>query len=164
MCIRDRLISVVTFLYLISELARMRGIAFPFFSFVTLRAAEKSEALEFVTSPIFYALGIILSLLLFPTPANYASIATLTLGDGCAAIFGKIYGKTTLPFNKGKNIEGTISGMVFAFLGSLVFIDPINALITAALGMIAESLPLPINDNLAIPLTSGIVSTLILTF
>lgn len=157
------LISAVTLLYIASELARMQSINFPVFSFITLKAAGKSEALEFVTSPIFYALGIILSLLLFPTPIGYISIATLTLGDGCATIFGKIYGRRVFPFNKGKKVEGTFSGLFFAFLGSLFFIDPVTAFIAAAIGMIAESLPLPINDNLVIPLTSGIALSLIFT-
>jgi dolichol kinase len=40
-------------------------------------------------------------------------------------------------------------------------VNPIHALIAAAVGMTIECLPLTINDNLAIPLSSGMTLTLI---
>jgi dolichol kinase len=72
------------------------------------------------------------------------------------------FGKTKLPFNKGKNIEGTIFGFILAFLGAMIFIDPARALIAAAVGMLVEGVPSPINDNLTIPLVTGFVLFLIM--
>lgn len=156
------LIMAVTSVYTISEILRMLGKNLPFFSTITLKAADKSELQEFVTGPIFYALGMMLSLLLFRAPVSYACIAILTLGDGSAAVFGKRFGRTVFPFNKGKKIEGSLTGLVFAFLGSLLFIDPTRALIGAFAGILAECLPSPIDDNITIPLVSGVA--LALTF
>ena len=155
------LILLVTLLYITSEFSRIRGVDLPLFSTITRRAALKPELYEFVASPIFFAIGVMLSLLLFPTPINYASISVLTLGDGFATIFGKMIGRTTFSFNKGKMVEGSIFGFLFAFLGAMLFVTPIQALIAAAIGMIMESLPLPINDNLTIPIISGLVLTLL---
>jgi dolichol kinase len=42
-----------------------------------------------------------------------------------------------------------------------MFVDPVKALIGAFLGMLIEVLPLPINDNLTIPLAAGLALTLI---
>jgi len=149
------LIFIVTSLYIISELARIMRITFPIFTSITTRAAVKLELYEFTTAPIFYAFGIILSLIIFPPQFAYASIAILTLGDGAASLFGKKFGKTPYPFNKAKNLEGSIFGFIFALSGAVFFVDPIGAFIAAMAGMLAECLPLPLNDNLTIPLTAG---------
>ncbi|MBE0512752.1 HAD-IB family phosphatase [Candidatus Bathyarchaeota archaeon] len=155
------LILILTLLYIISEVARLLGINFPILSAITWRAANKSELYEFATAPIFFALGIVFSLILFPASASYASIAILTLGDGFANIFGRKFGSVTFPFNKGKNVEGSIFGFLFASVGAMIFVDPVKAFVGAAAGMLIECLPLPISDNLAIPLASGLVLTLI---
>ena len=154
------LIVLVTLLYIASEFGRIRGRDFPFFSAITRRAAIKPELQEFASSPIFFATGVALSLLLFPTPVNYASVAVLTLGDGFARIFGRTMGRTAFPFNKGKMLEGSILGCLFASLGAMVFVDPTKALAAAITGMIVESLPLPVNDNLTIPIITGLTLTL----
>jgi HAD superfamily phosphoserine phosphatase-like hydrolase len=152
------LIFIVTLLYIASEFARIEGINFPVISSITCRAATKPELHEFVTAPIFFAVGIILALLLFPEPVNYASIAIFALGDGAATLFGRKLGKRVFPFNKGKRVEGTIFGFIFALLGALLFVpSPLKALIGAAVGMLMEALPTPISDNLTIPLTAGLV-------
>jgi len=127
---------------------------------VTRRAALKPELHEFVTAPILFALAITVSLILFPIPINYASIMILALGDGSATLFGKSFGRTVLPFNKRKRVEGSIFGFLFAFLGSLLFVSPIKAFVGAAAGMLMECLPTPISDNLAVPIVSGLVMTI----
>ena len=156
------LILFVAVLYTLSEIARVRGVNIPILSSITWNAANKTELYQFATSPIHFALGIAISLLIFPEPIRYVAIATLTLGDGCAHIFGMKFGRTRLPFNKGKNLEGTIFGFLFAFLGAMIFVDPVRALIAAAVGMLVEGLPSPINDNLTMPLASGLILTLIM--
>jgi len=155
------LILFVAVLYTLSEVARVHGINFPILSSITWNAANKTELYEFATPPIHFALGIAISLLIFPAPIRYVAITTLTLGDGCAHIFGMKFGRTHLPFNKGKNLEGSIFGFLFAFLGAMFFVDPVRALIGAAVGMLVEALPIPINDNLTMPLASGLILTLI---
>jgi len=155
------LILLITVLYILSELARVYGINIPILSSITWNAANKTELYEFAAAPIYFALGIAISLLTFPAPIQYVAITTLTIGDGCAHIFGMKFGRTPLPFNKGKNLEGTLFGLLFAFLGSMIFVDPIRALIAAAVGMLVEALPLPLNDNLTMPLTSGLTLLLI---
>ncbi|MDG6221861.1 MAG: HAD-IB family phosphatase [Candidatus Bathyarchaeota archaeon] len=156
------LIVLVTGLYTLSEIARIRGVNIPVLSFITWKAANKTELYEFATSPIFFALGIALALFVFPEPINYASIAVLTLGDGGAHVFGMKFGKHPLPSNKGKSVEGTIAGFFCAFFGALFFVSPVMALVAAAVGMLIEGLPNPLNDNLLLPLVSGFVLVLIM--
>jgi len=156
------LILLVTLLFTASELVRLEGTHAPLFSAVTQKAALKPELYEFVTAPIVFALAIVISLTLFPVPINYASIMILALGDGSATLLGKKIGRTVFPFNKGKRVEGSIFGFLFAFLGALLFVvSPVKALVGAAAGMLVESLPTPVSDNLAVPLVSGIAMMII---
>jgi phosphoserine phosphatase len=155
------LILLIALIYIISEFARVRGKNLPILSSITLNAVNKTEFYEFATAPINFALGVAISLLLFPAPIRYVAITILTLGDGFAHIFGMKFGKHRIPFNKGKNLEGSISGFLFAFLGSLLFVDPIRALIAAIFGMIIEALPLPLNDNFNMPIATGLLLLLI---
>jgi HAD superfamily phosphoserine phosphatase-like hydrolase len=146
--------------YIASELVRMEGMAVPLLSSITLNATTDSERYEFATTPVLLALGVILSLLLFPAPMNYTAVAIVCLGDSAASIFGKLFGRTRIPFNKMKNLEGSVAGLFFAFLGASVFLAPLQALVGAIAGMIVESLPLPVNDNLSTPLVTGALLTL----
>ena len=150
------LIFLVALLYVTSETMRMLGVRLPIISDVTSMAAGDSELQGFVASPLFYALGIIISLVLFPEAISYTSIAVLTLGDGFASVFGRKLGRRNLPFNKNKTVEGALGGFLLALAGSLLFIGPYGALIASAAGMLAEVLPLPLDDNITIPLTSGL--------
>ena len=155
------LLFLTTLTYMAAELARVERKNIPLISSITLNATALSERYEFVLAPIFLALGIILSLILFPTPINYASIAIVSLGDSTASIFGKIFGKTSVPFNKGKSLEGSIAGFAFAFFGAAFFLHPLQAFIGAIVSTVVESLPLPINDNLSTPLATGAILTLL---
>jgi len=150
------LIFVVTLLYIVSELARMLGVNVPVMSTITWEAAIQPEIYEFVTAPIFFAMGIMLALLLFPPPVSYASIAIFTMGDSIATISGKKIGNRVFFYNRGKKVEGTFLGFLFASLGASVFVSPLKALAGAAFGMMAESLPAPVSDNLTIPLVAGL--------
>jgi len=155
------LIFIVTLVYVMSELARLQGFNFPITSTITWNAAITSEIYEFVTSPIFFAVGIFLALILFPFPVGSASIAIFTLGDSLATLFGKRLGRHVFPYNKGKKIEGTLFGFFFAWLGASFFINPLKALVGAAVGMFVETLPTPVSDNLTIPLISGLAFLMI---
>ncbi len=150
------IIFLFALLYVASELSRLEGTGFPILSAITKRAAINPELYGFAVDPIFFALGITLTLILFPERISYASIAVLTLGDSFAGIAGKTLGKTMLPFNKGKKLEGSIFGFFFALMGALFFVNPTKALIGAFVGMLAESLPLPVSDNLTVPLACGL--------
>jgi dolichol kinase len=155
------LIIAVTFLYAASEVAMMEGKRVPIISWIVHNAATKAELHEFATAPVFFALGILFTLLLFPISVSNAAIATFALGDSAAAIVGKTFGRKRLSFNKGKTLEGLAAGLFAGFLVALVYVNPLKALAAAATATIVESLPLPINDNLTIPLTTALVLTLI---
>ncbi|MBN1244933.1 HAD-IB family phosphatase [Candidatus Bathyarchaeota archaeon] len=156
------MICVVSLVYSLSELARMNRKNLPVISTITRNAASPAELYEFTAAPLYFAAGILLTLLLFPAPVNGAAIAIFTLGDSTASLFGGLISKKPLPFNKGKTLEGSLAGFFFAFLAGSFFVSPVLALIGAAVAMIIESLPLPVNDNILIPLGTGLALMLII--
>ncbi|MBM4401358.1 MAG: HAD-IB family phosphatase, partial [Crenarchaeota archaeon] len=108
------LICIVMALYVISELSRMNRKNLPIISTITRNAASQAELYEFAAAPLYFAIGILLTLLLFPAPVSNAAIAIFALGDSTASFFGGRLSKKPLPFNKGKTLEGSIAGFIFA--------------------------------------------------
>ena len=155
------LILAVVALYTLSELVRMEGKNLPLFSQITNLAASQTERYEFVSAPLYFAMGILLTLVLFPAPASSAAIAIFAAGDSTASIFGG-FSKKVLPINKGKSLEGTIAGFIFAFLAGSLFITPWKALIGAFVAITIEAAPLPVNDNILMPLLAGLSLTFLL--
>ncbi|MGD0159809.1 MAG: haloacid dehalogenase-like hydrolase [Candidatus Bathyarchaeia archaeon] len=155
-------ILFVTAFYVISELTIMERGNLPVISSITRHATTPEEQYEFRAAPIFYAFGILFTLLLFPRPASYAAIVIFVFGDSAASIFGKMFGRNVLAFNKGKTLEGSLFGFVFAFSAAVFFVNPFIAASGAAAAMLIETLPLPINDNLVLPLVTGALLTLLL--
>jgi dolichol kinase/phosphoserine phosphatase len=153
-------IVVVLIFYAASEYLRTEGKKMPLINFITKQAASQNELYQLVLAPVYFALGILFTLLLFPTPVSTAAIAIFALGDSTASLFGRCLARTPLPLNKDKSLEGSAAGFFFAFLAGSVFISPLVALVGAAVAMFIEYLPLPINDNLLMPLFTGL--TLIL--
>ncbi len=156
------MISLVIIVYVISELARLGGKNLPIVSEITRYAASQAELYDFAAAPLYFAVGILMALLLFPAPINAVAIAIFTLGDSAASIFGGTLSKKPLPFNKGKTLEGSLAGFFFAFLAGSVFVSPVYALIGAVVAMTIEFLPLPVNDNILIPVGTGLALALIL--
>lgn len=155
------LICGVITLYAVSELSRLDGKNLPVVSAITRCAVSQSEMYDFAAAPIYFAIGILVTLLLFPAPASSAAIAIFALGDSTASIFGGLISRTPLPFNKSKTLEGSLAGFFFSFLAGSFYISPFSALIGAAVAMTIEWLPLPVNDNILIPVFAGLTLWLI---
>jgi dolichol kinase/phosphoserine phosphatase len=154
------LISAITLLYALSEVKRMERASLPVVSSVTRAAATQPELFEFATAPMFFALGILLTLIIFPSSVSSVAIAAFSLGDSTASFFGGAFGKRPLPFNKGKTLEGSVSCFFFAFCAALFFTTPTFALLAAVATTTIESFPWPLNDNLVTPLLTGLVLVL----
>ena len=152
------LITLLSVFYLIAERFRLNGKEMPYVTRITNLAtrADTESQHEVILSPIYLAIGIASSLLLFSEPISYVAIIALTLGDGVSSIIGKKYGKYKIPKTT-KTFEGTASGILCVFLGSLFFVSPQLALFAAIVSMTLEALPIPINDNIRVPIGTGIV-------
>jgi dolichol kinase len=109
---------------------------------------------------------------LFPKEIVYASIAVVGFGDSVATIIGVTMGRHKLPYSEQKSVEGTLAGIIAAFLASLIFVTPAQAFVGSAGGMLLESVVdlqtirelnsqaafrFFLNDNFLIPIFSGLL-------
>jgi len=119
-----------------------------------LRQSEFDEGLTGATWLLF---GSTITLYLFPIQIAVPSLLFLTVGDAFAAIIGK-----GIPVGKigDKHLSGTIAGIVTS-CGIALWINqhlPGEIIILSSVAsMLVEVAPLPMNDNLTIPLTGGLV-------
>lgn len=104
----------------------------------------------------YLAFACLLSSFIFPKPIAVAVMGYLILGDGVAGLVGKNWGVRGLAF--GKTVEGTVAGLIVNLLvGIIVFREAGPALIGALIASFAELMPLPLDDNFAIPIIAGLV-------
>jgi glycerol-3-phosphate acyltransferase PlsY len=116
-----------------------------------LRPSEKRT----FTGSSYYLLGIFLALLIFPKPIAEASMFILIIGDTMAAFVGTMWGRTKI---WGKSLEGSLAFLVSscAILALLGRVGMHVAVVGALVATVVELLPLSINDNLTIPISSGV--------
>lgn len=100
---------------------------------------------------VWLAIGVTFPILFIPSD-NFnvvcAIIMIAAVGDSFSTIVGKVYGKHKIG---GRTVEGAITFIISGFLGALIFVDPLLALILAFVGSVIELLAF-FDDNLLIPL------------
>lgn len=110
----------------------------------------------------YYVMGALLSVLFFEKEIAIMSLSFLMVGDFFAALVGMKWGKTKLIGNK--SLQGSLACFCACFLISYFALN-FRLTLMGAIGSITatlvELLPLKINDNLAIPVLSGLAMTLI---
>ncbi|MBM3214501.1 hypothetical protein FJZ36_06270 [Candidatus Poribacteria bacterium] len=123
----------------------------------------RADEFRGVTGAGYYLLGSFLAVALFSPSIAIAAMLFLIFGDFAAALVGTAIGKIRL-FAR-KSLEGSLACFIACFgLGLLLFwqvkpdwsIGVRLALSGAIAATLAELLPLRINDNLTIPLFSGL--------
>lgn len=163
---REEALTVYAALFttvLIIDTARLKIPAFNRFVFARFGSFVRPTEANKLTGTSPYILGIGLTLYFYRSDIATAAVCFLAVGDVAATTIGERYGKTKIGE---KSLEGTLAFVAAAvaagFLLSLA-VPLMHGLILA--GAIAaagaELLPLPVNDNLVIPLVSGGVMELI---
>ena len=127
-----------------------------------------------ITGTGYYLIGAFLSILVFRKPFAIVSLCFLIIGDFFAALVGVHWGRTKIVAKK--SLEGSLACFVACFTIAFLFlvnpgildVDQENfgwnvAAAGALAATLAELFPLGINDNLMIPLVSGLVMTIVVT-
>lgn len=116
---------------------------------------RKEEYEGRMTGATWMLFGSTITIFLFPKEVAVAAIIFLSVGDTFTAWIGQLY-----PVGKigKKSISGTVAGVISSCLVLLVLplsISPSLIIFGAIFSMGVELVPLPINDNLTIPLSGA---------
>lgn len=119
-----------------------------------------------VTAATILAFATLLAFLIFPKGVAALSLLLVAVGDPAASLVGRRRGRIRFG---AKSVEGTLAFLAAALLVALVLwaagvYSPLWAgVLAAAVAALVEAVcggPLPVDDNLAVPLVAGAVLTL----
>jgi dolichol kinase len=106
-----------------------------------------------LVSSVWYLVGMLLVVGAFPRGIALPSILVLALADPAASYVGRRWGRTRLG-------TGTVTGSLTLAVTSLIVLVPFvgvgPALATSVVASAVEALPWGLNDNLTIPVSSGL--------
>jgi len=152
------LLIIGTLGYTFMEYLRLCGVNVPVISSLTSMASRSRDMGRFVMGPVTLGMGALLALLLYPSPVAAIAIYALAFGDGLASLIGKVFGRLRPAFLHGKSIEGSLACFAAVFFSAYVVCGDMRiTLIAAFTAMAVEALPLEDYDNLALPVTVGLV-------
>ena len=121
----------------------------------------RRHEIDALTGATYLMLSSLACVLLFRPFIALASICFLVIGDSLAAMVGRSFGRTKFFL---KSFEGAAAGFAGCLLiGTVLMLLPYSdlslprMLIGAAIAMIAELLPIPLDDNIRVPLAAGAV-------
>jgi diacylglycerol kinase (CTP) len=124
-----------------------------------MRESEKNS----VSGMPFYALGVSLSLFFFPERIAVLSVLFLVFADPIASFFGILYGRDKIFPNK--SLQGTIAAFSVCYIVTLVyglFYSTPNmrllvfSILGGIIGAVSELCSQFVDDNLCIPVISGL--------
>jgi len=159
----NRLAVILSLLFLafffVLDLIRLnwsRGneIAYRHFSWL-LREGERKG---FNTS-IYFALSCLICALFFEKRVTVLCITLLCVGDPIAAIIGSRYGTVRI---LNKSLQGSLACFVACFLVAQFLFDPAIAFWAAITATFFELISSRLNDNLSIPIFTGLMVTMLL--
>ncbi|MCL2063926.1 MAG: phosphatidate cytidylyltransferase [Candidatus Cloacimonetes bacterium] len=164
---KDTLILLL-FLTLLSigiELLRLENKNFQkYFLFIFGVMLRKHEINDF-TGASYLLTSAIVCVAFFPADIAFAAMAFLSIGDTVAALVGMNFGKRIF-IDSSKTFEGTLACFVATFLfGLFVFWNNPGIAFFGALAVcISEAINIKIDDNVKIPIISGIVMSIVFIF
>ena len=126
----------------------------------------RREELHSLTANSFYVLGMATVVLAFPKPIALLAVLYLALGDPAAAIVGTRWGRRRIGIGN-KSVEGMAANGFVCFVATflvglfLFHLQIDKAFALAVLGssaaMIAEVIPMPLDDNFTLPVISAML-------
>lgn len=120
------------------------------------RAGRKVPGATHYLSGTYWLISVLLVLVFFPSGIAYASILILSVGDTAAGL-SKRFGRIRNPFNRERSMASWVVQFFGSFSSCLLYVHPLIAFVGSAVGALVESLKIPLDDNLSVPLCTALV-------
>jgi phytol kinase len=153
---------LATFVTVAVDLLRLSDRRLRGFFLRLFRSVIRPHEEEHLLGSTHYMIAALLSVVVFDHAIAIAALAFLVLGDAAAAIIGKRFGT---PLFWGKSPQGSIACLVVCLMvGWPLLPSPWLALVGAVTATVAEAMPSPLDDNMRVPIFSGIAMQLAARF
>jgi len=136
---------------------RLRGFFLRLF-----RSLIRSHEEEHLLGSTYFMIAALLSVLVFDKTIAIAALTFLIIGDTVAAVVGKKYGT---PMYWGKSLQGSLACFASCLVIGAALLDNQWVILAGALSAtVAEALPVPMDDNMRVPIVSGLTMQLVAHF
>jgi len=136
---------------------KSRTLSYPFNFFCSVFLCE-NERNSYGTY-LHFAIGLMFASLISPPMVLFSILGICSISDLMTSQIGIRFGKNHIKWNNNKTWEGTVAGIVSAFIICFVFLGWVWALIFTLIFFIFDVLtlkPLNISDNLIVPIACAI--------
>jgi dolichol kinase len=150
----------LTAAFLITEVLRLKTVFFGRLVAMVFGPFMRDHERKSLTGAAYIFISGTIALFLFPKNVAFTALSFVFLGDAAAALVGIPYGRIRVGK---KSVEGTLA--CFASCIVIWYLFPRvpfgQGMLCAILTSLLEFLPLPIDDNLIVPLVTGTVLTIL---
>jgi glycerol-3-phosphate acyltransferase PlsY len=160
------LLIFVTFVFLVIDLLRLRVNRMKDIFIVLFGSMLRRREFRSLTGGSHLLIASLLVVFIYDRSVVVPAISFLAIGDTAAAIVGLSMGRVKF---WGKTVEGTLAGLLtcvgVAWLCSRLpyWNLPFSVgLVGAVTASVVEALPIEVNDNMAVPIVSGLVMQVVL--
>ncbi len=152
--------AIAAFLF---EFLRLRVEKVNHLAMLLMKPVMRESERNSVSGLPFYALGVSLALFFFPERIAILATLFLIFADPIASFFGILYGRDKILPNK--SLQGTIAAFSVCYLATivygLIYVGPsmnllVFAIAAGVIGSISEMCSQFVDDNLCIPVVSGL--------
>lgn len=151
----------ITLSSIIVDIIRLRNLPLAgFFNWLLGPILREHESWD-LTGSSYILSASVLSILFFEKKVAIAAVSYIILGDCASAMVGRVYGQTKI---EKKSLEGSLAFLSICLLVALLlpglpfWVGAIGALVATGV----EALSIPLNDNLSVPLASGLIMEILI--
>jgi dolichol kinase len=157
-----RVMGVLGLMIILLEGLRLRSPAFNRWAWARVSSIARAWEKHMISGVFWTWVGCFVTILVFPRrEIVLTALSFMIFGDAAAAVAGKLWGRHFWPGGPGKSVEGSVAFALAATAAGLWFM-PAHVVFISALAVAGlESLRLPVDDNLWIPLVSGACLSLV---
>lgn len=150
---------IATFATVVTDLLRLSDQRLKRFFLQLFRSVIRRHEEDHLLGSTYFMIAALLSVIVFDRTIAISALTFLVLGDSAAAFVGKKYGRPTY---WGKSLQGSFACFVVCLgIGWAVLPNAWLVLTGALAATISEALPVPMDDNMRVPILSGIAMQVI---
>jgi dolichol kinase len=158
-------VSVSAAVSILIDIARFRQwVLWKWLSWILTPIIREHEIKGGFTGASYILVTSLCTIILFPKTIAVAAMVFIVIGDTAAALVGRLYGKHKLIGKK--SIEGSTACLISVALVSFLIPDlpTLAGIIGAVAAALAEAFSGKIDDNMTVPLISGLAMLAVMRF